>query len=331
VNDFRVLAKARPGEYAAIQVRDKIVSALYGLRVARRLGVPFFYWMSYPMSEGSVELARGHGLKLGLLRFLYVWGKGRLGMWLLYRWILPRSDHVFVQSDRMKEDVAAMGIPRDRMTPVPMGVDTEKTAALPHKGPRDERIRGKPVIVYLGTCERVRRIDFLFEVLAEVRKTVPDAVLVLAGDAQEEADRVWLRGCVHSLGLTDAVIWAGWSGTEQAWEHVRNADVAVSPFRPSFLLDSASPTKLVEYLALGVPAVANDQPDQAKVLRESSGGLCVPYEVRAFARAIVTILQDSVLAAEMARCGRKYVEEARSYERLSKLVADKYAELLGQA
>jgi hypothetical protein len=40
-------------------------------------------------------------------------------------------------------------------------------------------------------------------------------------------------------------------------------------------LNPASPTKLVEYMALGKAVVANDHPDQRMVLEQSGAGICV--------------------------------------------------------
>ena len=36
--------------------------------------------------------------------------------------IMPMAEHVFVQSEKMKKDIALMGIPERKMTAVPMGI-----------------------------------------------------------------------------------------------------------------------------------------------------------------------------------------------------------------
>src|SRR5687767_5517402 len=46
--DLRLLRLARHG-YDAVVVRDKTLGALLGLLAARLAGVPFIYWMSFPM------------------------------------------------------------------------------------------------------------------------------------------------------------------------------------------------------------------------------------------------------------------------------------------
>jgi glycosyltransferase involved in cell wall biosynthesis len=327
-HNLRMLWQTRPGTYDAIQVRDMVFFAVPALWRARWLKLPFFYWMSFPMSEASIDLARLQGLKLGLVRFLFVAFKGYVGRWLLYSYVLPRADHVFVQSDRMREDVAAEGIAIGQMTPVPMGADMAHIDRLAVVPSSDPRLTGKRVVVYLGTLDRTRRIDFLFEVVQKVLPRFPDLLLVLAGEAPEEIDRVWMNERAVELGVEHAVLKTGWLPTEQAWQYVKAAEIGLSPIRPSYLFDCGSPTKAIEYLALGIPAVANNQPDQAKVLGESQAGICVPYSVDDFADAVMTVLQNPELAAEMRERGPGYVRACRSYDTLGQMVAGKYLELI---
>lgn len=95
------------------------------------------------------------------------------------------------------------------------------------------------------------------------------------------------------------------------------AEVGLSPFPRSELLESASPTKAVEYLAAGVPVVCNDQPDQAKVIRESGGGWCTELSAQAFASAVIECLRDPERSRRMGQAGRSYVQSHRSYAQLS--------------
>jgi glycosyltransferase involved in cell wall biosynthesis len=89
----------------------------------------------------------------------------------------------------------------------------------------------------------------------------------------------------------------------------------------------SSPTKLVEYLALGIPSVANDIPDQQLVIEQSGAGLCVPMEARAFAAAVRTLLRDRALAQQFAQRGPAYVRSHRTYDILGRNVAESYRQL----
>ena len=96
LHGLRHLFGAAPDRYDAIQVRDMPLLGVFGLLAARLKRLPFFYWMSYPVPEGQIALARERGLAAGLINFAVPWACGRVGRFLLYRIVLPRANHVFV-------------------------------------------------------------------------------------------------------------------------------------------------------------------------------------------------------------------------------------------
>lgn len=323
---LRVLITMDPKKYDAIQVRDMPVTALVGLIVARLKGVQFFYWLSYPQSEGQIDRAKARGIKGGM-RFWFPLLQGTVGKWLLYRIVLPRSDHVFVQSRQMQLDVARQGIPMSKMTPVPMGVDTEIVRPEDILPMDEPRFAGKRVVVYLGTLDPNRRIEILLEMLAYARVAIPNILLVLVGDTTDASHREWLKQEAVRLGVAELVVWTGWLESSIAWRYVRSAEVGLSPIPRGYLLDMGSPTKAVEYMALGLPVLVNDNPDQAQVIAESGAGLCVKLEPCIFAESLVRLLGDDGLRHKMGDKGRLYIPRNRAYESLACAVAEKYRAL----
>lgn len=286
------------------------------------------------MPEGQIQLARERGLSGGFMKFLFPWVSGRIGRFLLYQIVLPYSDHVFVQSDRMKQDMIERGIAADKMTPVPMGVDLEAMRAEHIARSEDPRLIGRRVLAYLGTLERPRRIEILFDTLAEVRRVIPEAMLLLVGDTQDKVHRTWLQKQACRAGVAEHVVWTGWLDTRVGWGYVKSAEVGLSPFPRGFLLDSASPTKVPEYLALGVPVVCNDNPDQKALIEASGCGLCVPYTAQAFAGAVISILTNQEAQATddaMAAKAREFIASRRSYARISTALSSVYVDLLGSS
>jgi glycosyltransferase involved in cell wall biosynthesis len=327
-HNLRVLITMDAEKYDAIQVRDMSVTAFVGLVIARLKGVRFYYWLSYPQSEGQIYRAKARGIKAGIY-FWFPLIQGLLGTWLLYRIVLPRVDHVFVQSRQMQLDLAARyGIPMTHMTPVPMGVDIETTRPEIILPTNDSRLAGKRVLAYLGTLDRARQIEILFEMLAHIRQQIPNILLVLVGDTEDATHLDWLKQEAARIGVAEQVLWTGWLPSSRAWGYVRMAEIGLSPFPRNYLLDSASPTKALEYMALGLPVVANDNPDQAKVIGESGGGLCVNLESRTFAESVIRLLSDEVLRQKMGDAGRQYVASTRAYDNLACTVATKYQALL---
>jgi len=319
---LRAWRRVRPG---CIQVRDKIASAFVAWLAARLLGVPFVYWMSFPIVEGfevrrDAIGKRGRGA-LWLAHAL----RAQASRLLLYRLVLPRADHVFVQSEAMRVWLAGRGIAPGRMTAVPMGVDSalfERAAIVPSSDPR---LDGRRVVVYLGSVAQSRQSGFLLDVALLLRARLPEVLLVIAGDAPSLDEMAWMRREIASLKLDRHVLLTGWLPQREALGYAVRAEVGLSPIPRGVLFDVSSPIKLVEYLALGLPSVANDIPDQALVLEESGAGLCVPMQAQEFAEATLRLLDDRVLAAGLAARGPPWVRAHRSYAILGRKVAQVYS------
>lgn len=314
--------------YDAIQVRDRIVGAAIGLAVARWRGLPFFYWMSFPFSELWQDIGTGRASNSGarLQRLVWKW-RGLAAAWLLYRVVLPRASHIFVQSEAMRQMLTGYGLAPERMTPVPMGVELPECpeAILPADDPR---LAGRRVLVYLGALERIRHPELMLQAMVKVIETAPDALLVLVGDSQTPGERQWLENEINRLHLSGHAFITGWLPPEQAWRYVRAAGIGLSPFPRTRVLEVASPTKVCEYLAYGVPVIANDQPDQAFLMQETGGGLCVPLTADGFAQGMLALLADPLRARQMAVAGRAAIGQLRGYDVISAQLATHYRALL---
>jgi glycosyltransferase involved in cell wall biosynthesis len=256
--------------------------------------------------------------------------RGLCFKWLLYRLLLPAAQHVFVQSEQMREDVAAHGIAMQKMTAVPMGIDAALGRAPDLSLERTLLPSGVPCLVYLGALDKTRRIDFLIRAFALVRDAIPAARMYLVGRGVDASDESILEQEVARLDLRSSVIFVGQLPRAQALRYVQEADVCASPLYPTPVLRAASPTKLVEYLALGKPVVANDHPEQQRILQAADAGYCVPYEERAFAMAVVTLLQNPDEARLMGRRGRAYVLEHRTYAVIADEVERTLRRVLGE-
>jgi glycosyltransferase involved in cell wall biosynthesis len=324
-HDLKSLRRARPRDYDAIQFRDKFLIAAIGLIVARARGLRYFYWLSYAYPEADRVHARSGDTRFPMLANL----RGIVSAWLLYRWILPRCDHAFVQSARMKENIIAHGVPASRLTAVPMGIDLEDIPTPAQAGPTGPD--GGVVLGYLGALNAGRHIEILIDMLADLRRDGTPVRLLLVGDADERIDREALQQHARSLGVADFVEVTGFLPRPEALRRMRAVHIALSPIFPAPMFLAASPTKLVEYLALGLPVVASVHPEQRLMLRDSGAGICAPWGGRHFARGVRWLLRRG--AAErtaMGSRGRSWVEMHRTYSHIADDVEAKYLEVLSE-
>jgi glycosyltransferase involved in cell wall biosynthesis len=232
---------------------------------------------------------------------------------------MPFSHHIFVQSEQMKRDITMEGISEEKMTSVPMGVSTKEIIFFEYKAEQN-RLNKKKIVLYLGTLTKARKMDFLIRVFEKVFRRKKNVQLHLVGGGEDPSDEQILKDEARRLGIEDRVLVTGFVPKQEAWAYVQEADVCVSPYYPTPILNSTSPTKLIEYMAMGKAVVANDHPEQRLVISESKAGICVPYKKNAFAEAILHLLNHPKEAKKMGIRGREYVEKNRDYEQIADLV-----------
>ncbi|MEO7775100.1 MAG: glycosyltransferase [Steroidobacteraceae bacterium] len=321
-HELHCLREASRDRYDAVQVRDKFVMATIALAFAQRRGQKFFFWLSFPYPED--DQLRSRDARGGMRLFLKF--RGLLSAWLLYRVILPRCDHAFVQSAQMLRDLEGRGARAERMTPVPMAVRTREIATgLAAKVPD----RFRPVIGYLGTLNHARHLEDLVDMLALLHARGCRAQLLLIGDGDSPADRKIIVARAAALGVQEHVVITGFMPRDAALERLREAHVCISPIYPAPMFRPGSPTKLIEYMAQGYPVIANDHPEQQAILRASRAGVCTPWGARHFARGILWLLNCSAERREaMARAGQEWVRGNRTYEQIVDRLEQKYLALL---
>ena len=307
-------------DYDVLIVRDLPILSLPGLLAARLAGIPFVYWMSFPLPEAFAKMARERE-DLSFKRRLLLRLRGSLGKAMLYHWVLKRADWVFAQSDVMVEELRSKGVRHGRLSAVPMGVDFATPARRPQVVPPP--LLNRRIAVYLGTLDRYRHPEIMIDIALLVAKVIPDFMLLVIGEADEPSDRGWLKEQAKQRGAAGHMYFTGRLPFDEAQSMVQLAEVGLSPFPRGELLESASPTKAIEYLAAGIPVVCNDQPDQERVIRESGGGWCVEMSAEGFAQAIIDCMRQPEEGRRMAARGREYVRQKRSYHHLAREVAER--------
>lgn len=326
-HDLKLFGIVRRGDYDIVEVKDKFVSGLWAVLATRLKRSRFVYWLSFPYPEEYLIRAQDGTARYPLLYRI----RGNAFRVLLYRILLPAAHHVFVQSEQMRRDIAGEGIALERMTAVPMGIDPQKFAEPASTKGRTAIPDGELCFVYLGTLSKVRRLDFLIRVLARIKQRIAGVKLYVVGRGDDPGDERLLEEEARRLDVAASVVFVGQLPQAQALEYVRDADVCVSPFYPTPILNSTSPTKLVEYMAMGKAVVANDHPEQRLVIEQSAGGLCVPWDEGAFAEAIATLLRSPETAAAMGARGRKYALEHRAYPRIADRVESQLLRIAASA
>ena len=186
-----------------------------------------------------------------------------------------------------------------------------------HDVPQDAVVFG-----FVGRITRDKGINELYEAFRELRKTCPDAYLLMIGRIEKaksvRADLVkWAEQDSH-------VIFCG--STNIIERYFAALDVHVLPsYREGF------GSVIIEAEAMEVPIITTAIPGPLESMRPDVTGLSVPkQDAKALCEAMVRLYKDASLRESFGKAGRKYVAERFEVERFyAEMLADR-KKLLGE-
>ncbi len=224
-----------------------------------------------------------------------------------------------------------MGVPRRKMTRVPVGADTETFARGAGRKPRvspappDSEPTNTPLeIVFVGGFLPLHGLPAIVEAAAilESRRGPRYARFTLVG-AGMLAHRV--ARDVASLGLRSVRL-LGRTPYPEAMELLAGADLALGIFGVTEKAARVVPHKVFQALALGVPTITRRSPAIAEFFREGEQLMLVPPgDGPALAAAIETLGADPERRERMGRAGREAALEAGEPSRIGSLLVDAVA------
>jgi glycosyltransferase involved in cell wall biosynthesis len=221
---------------------------------------------------------------------------------------LALAARVIVQSERAIEQLAATGVPREKLVRIQHPVFESGVEPVPPSG---------RTILFFGLIREYKGLDVLLRALAEV----PDARLVVAGDPLDPVEP--LRRLAAGLGVADRVDWRlGFLPDEAIPALMAEATLVALPYRK---IDSSG--VLATALGHGRPAVVTDVGGLPDPIREFGAGRVAPAEdAPAFAGALRELLEDENLAqayegAQAARRALSWDAAAAAHEAVYREVA----------
>jgi glycosyltransferase involved in cell wall biosynthesis len=196
-------------------------------------------------------------------------------------------------------ELAALGVPAQRIAVVPCGVDLDRFTP---RGPRASR-NGAYRILSLGRLVERKGVETTIRALREV----PGAELVIAGggDAIADAELARLTAVAQACRVHERVHLVGQIPREDVPALLRSADVLVSvPWYEPFGMVP------LEAMACGVPVVASAVGGHLDtVLDGRTGALVPPRDPAALAQRLRELLADP---ARLAAIGSAAAIRARS-------------------
>jgi len=232
------------------------------------------------------------------------------------------ADHIITASEAFEERLIQRGVPAKKITVVLNSADpsvfpSPSSLRLPGQGPRF-------TVFWHGTMVDRYGVDLALRACALARERIPNLRFVIYGWG-ERVDA--LMALAAELKLDDVVEFRGHVHHTELAPRIAEADVGIVPNLPDRHIDMAYPSKLFEFVQMGVPVVATRTRILERRFGDDSVVFCRP-EVESLADGLVWVYEHPEEARARLRRMRELCEPI-AWERVSEVYATCIANTIG--
>jgi glycosyltransferase involved in cell wall biosynthesis len=162
------------------------------------------------------------------------------------------------------------------------------------------------LMCYPGTLNWHQGVDLAVAAMALLRERAPNLRLLIMGDGP---DREKLQAMVIQKGLEDRVTLAGMIPLEQVAETMASVDLGVVPKRKNSFGNEAFSTKIMEFMAMGVPVLASNTRIDQWYFDEGQVQFFESENIGDLAAKIMELMRDSTNRSALRARGIKFIEK----------------------
>ena len=303
-----------------IHAHSPCLNGLAALPVARKHGVPLVYEMRASWEDAAVD----HGsTRHGSLRY-------RLSRQLETS-VVRRADAVVAICEGLASEVAARGVPRDRITIVRNAVNIADFALIDRPDAALQQQLGLgagPILGFIGSLYGYEGISVLIEALPLMVREHPGMRLLLVGGGPAEQE---LRKAAANAGVSDRVHFLGRVPHGEVSRYYSVMDVLVYPRKSTRLTELVTPLKPLEAMSLGKFFIASNVGGHRELIPEFlRGNLFAADDPQDLARvALRAIATRAEWPALLARA-RSHVSSQCTWNLSAARYRDVYARVSGR-
>ena len=300
------LKQFESGSYDIIHIQTPFLAHIIGVKLARKLKIP------------CVESYHTY-FEEYLYHYLPIVPKPAIRFFtrMLSKHQCNQVDSLIVPSSAMNNALRQYGV-KSNISIIPTGINLAKFDA--GNGARFRCLYNipetRPTLVHVGRIAHEKNIDFLLKVLQQVKHTLPEVLLILAGEGPALKH---LKEMVVELQLKDNVLFIGYLDREKELLDCYCAGDA-------FIFSSRTETQglvLLEAMALGVPVVSTAVMGTKDILESQKGALVAKEDINDFSTKVITILTKPGLRKQLGWDAKMYASRW-SQERFAKTLAEYY-------
>ena len=185
-------------------------------------------------------------------------------------------------TDTKKIIIDEYDVKSEKISIIPNGVDLSLFDTNTEKNPKK--------IVFAGAMYYHRGLDVLLEAIPAVIKRIPDAKFILLGSGKEMEK---LKKIVLENKLENSVEFKGWIKRDKIPENISNASIGIGPLRLTEVTSRALPIKVLEYMAVSLPVIAQKGTLPEDILENGKNGYFIENATELAEKIIVLLNQPN--------------------------------------
>lgn len=172
--------------------------------------------------------------------------------------------------------------------------------------PQPNRTRRENFIVYAGSMDEWAGLRLVIKAFPSIKDKFPWIKMKIIGAGEEKNA---LEKLSKSLSIQNNVVFTGRLEYDQMAATLCHCYLGLAMFKPGKAAAYASPLKIFDYMAAGLPIIATDIGDIGRLVKESNSGIAVKWNSKAFIGAAEEILAKPKLWSKFHDNGLEYVKK----------------------
>lgn len=246
--------------------------------------------------------------------------------------VRSNTDLFIAVTERAKQALIYEGVPDERISVIPMGVNTEifkpggkNEHYLTKYGLNDEDI----IILFTGRLVWEKGIFDLIYAFEKILKNKPickNIHLLIVGSGDQQT-RKKIDKLINELNISKSVYFIG-SVPYVQMPHIYNlADIFVLPSIPTPKSQEQLGMALIEAMACGKPVISTTTGSIEEVVG-NAGILTQPNDPLSLSRKIEELIQDDTLRRKLSKLARERVEDLFDSKKIAERIKKEYQKLL---
>lgn len=199
--------------------------------------------------------------------------------------VLDSCEKILVVNDFMKSFVEKkFNISSKKIIVVPPGGEILLKSTL--EKINSERFLKKK-FVYAGLVNYREHVDLFVKSIPYIKNRIKNCEFIISNKGESIGE---IKNLCQKLSVDVSFNW--YNSREEARNHIKKCLVGVMPSTDDLPRKLGTPLKLLEYLSLGLPIVANDVGSWCNIIQENNIGKLCSDDPKDFADAILDLTED---------------------------------------